>query len=90
MIDQKKLKKLKRSDLFALLVEQAQKIERLQEKTEILEQKLKERDLKIEKAGSIAEASLALTQVFEVAQDAADLYLQNVKRLAKTDELDVR
>lgn len=32
-------------------------------------------------AGSIAEASLQLSGIFEAAQRAADLYLENIKRL---------
>ena len=42
--------------------------------------RLEERRIAIEESGSIAEASLKLTKVFEEAQKAADLYVENVKR----------
>ena len=43
---------------------------------------LQDRKLTIENAGSIAEASLALNKVFETAQLAADLYIENIKQVA--------
>ena len=45
---------------------------------------LEEKNLKIEHAGSLAEASLALTNIFEEAQKAADLYLENVRQQSET------
>src|SRR5574337_79047 len=74
-MNQKELKKLRRSDLFKLLVEQANKIEQQQSEIDALEMQLQDRKLTIENAGSIAEASLALNKVFETAQLAADLYM---------------
>jgi hypothetical protein len=38
----------------------------------------------LENAGSIAEAALQLTGIFDKAQQAAELYLENVRR--KADE----
>lgn len=38
--------------------------------------------IELEKAGSIAEAALQLNGIFELAQQCADQYLMNVKRLA--------
>ena len=72
MLDAKQLRKLRRSDLFELLVEQAKE----------LEGKLESRELEVTDAGSIAEAALAISKVFEEAQAAADTYLYNVKRMA--------
>ena len=46
---------------------------------------LESREINMLKSGSIAEASLALTKVFEEAQKAADIYLENVKRKAADD-----
>jgi hypothetical protein len=46
-----------------------------------MSKKLGERRTKIENAGSIAEAAISLSGVFEAAQDAADRYLQDVYRL---------
>ena len=43
---------------------------------------LEERRIALDEVGNIAEASLKLTKVFEEAQKAADLYVENVKRRA--------
>jgi len=43
------------------------------------EQKLREREIHISEAGSIAEAALAVNGIFEAAQQAADDYLRSVK-----------
>ena len=41
---------------------------------------LKNKRIDIQRSGSIAEASLKLTKIFEEAQKAADLYLSNIKK----------
>ncbi len=88
MVNVKDLKKLKRSDLFELLVEQAKEIELLQARVNDLEVKLERREINLSEAGSIAEAALAISKVFDEAQAAADVYLNNVKRLANASEED--
>lgn len=86
MLDPKQLRKLKRSDLFELLVEQAKEIEELQGRVNELEDKLQRREINLSEAGSIAEAALAISKVFDEAQAAADVYLNNVKRLVDASE----
>ena len=88
VLDPKQLRKLKRSDLFELLVEQAKEIEELQERVNELEGKLQRREINLSEAGSIAEAALAISKVFDEAQAAANVYLNNVKRLAGASEED--
>nr|WP_250321830.1 DNA repair protein [Streptococcus infantarius] len=68
--------------MFELLVEQAKEIEELQNQVKELEGKLESRELEVTDAGSIAEAVLAISKVFEEAQAATDTYLYNVKRMA--------
>lgn len=46
-----------------------------------LERQRTERRIRLREAGSIAEASLRLHGIFESAQKAADLYLENIERL---------
>ena len=48
-----------------------------------LEDQLNDRNILIAKAGSIAEASLEINKIFEVAQKTADQYLENINRLAE-------
>lgn len=76
----KELKKLNRAQLLELLIDQSHEIDRLQTALDEAKQKVKDRELMLEKCGSIAEASLAITEVFERAQEAADLYLAETKR----------
>jgi hypothetical protein len=64
-----------------VLLAQSKKIDRLQTQIKDLQGQLEEKELKISRAGSIAEASVSLSRVFEEAQKAADQYLENVKLL---------
>ena len=75
----KQLQKLSRRQLLEILVEQGRKIEELESQLQQLQKQLDDRTIKIENAGSIAQAALALTDIFEKAQEAADLYLANDK-----------
>ncbi len=76
----KELKKLNRSQLLELLVDQSREIDRLQTALNEANQKLAKREISMAKCGSIAEASLAITEMFDRAQEAADLYLKAAKR----------
>lgn len=81
MIDQKrKYRRLRRSELLELLIEESKKTEALTQEVADLKAALATRDLKMSTVGSIAEASLVLNGVFEAAQRAADEYLEQVKR----------
>ena len=72
---EKDLKKLRRAELLEIMLDQSYEIDQLRKRVKELEAQLEDRRIKIENAGSIAEASLQLTKVFEEAQKAADLYL---------------
>ena len=58
------LKKLNRTELLELLVEQSKRIDQLQAQLDEANRKLADRQIEIDKAGSIAEASLRLSGVF--------------------------
>ena len=83
---EKELKKLSRAELLKLLLEEAEKNETLSAQVRDLKAQLAERMLAVEKAGSIAEASLQLNGVFEAAQAAAEQYLENVRTLSGRQE----
>ena len=80
---EKDLKKLRRAELLEIMLDQSYEIDQLRKRVKELEAQLEDRRIKIENAGSIAEASLQLTKVFEEAQKAADLYVENMKRRNK-------
>ncbi|MFR5875101.1 MAG: hypothetical protein ACLUFN_01280 [Eubacterium sp.] len=77
----KELKKLSRTDLLEMLIEQSKEIERLQEIIKQNEKELQSKKIMLNEAGSIAEASLKVNKVFENAQKAADQYLANISEL---------
>ena len=81
MTDQE-LRKLKRSELLQIMIAQSKKIAELQEKLEVAESKLRDREILLENSGNIAEAALRLNHIFEDAQRAAEQYLFNVQKQA--------
>lgn len=77
----KELRKLKRSEILELMIEQSDEIEELKRRLAEAEEQLADRNIRLERAGSIAEAALALNHVFEDAQKAADQYLENIRKI---------
>ena len=74
------LLKLKKHELLEIMLKQGEEIDRLRGKVEELEKALDQRKFDLENAGSIAEASLKVTKVFEEAEKAAQIYLDNIRR----------
>ncbi|WP_276951555.1 hypothetical protein [Acetatifactor muris] len=58
-----------------------QKDAKIQELRDTLQAERTTRRIELQEAGSIAEAALRLNGIFEIAQKAADQYLENVRRL---------
>ena len=77
------LAKLKKKDLLEIMLKQGEEIDALRAQVADLQEQLENRQFELSRIGSIAEASLVVTNVFEEAQKAALVYLQNVKRLAQ-------
>ena len=82
----KELRKMSRGELLEMLVEQSRENDKLRATVEQMQQQLSDRQLRIDQAGSIAEASLQLNQVFEAAQQAAEQYLENIRSLSGRQE----
>ena len=77
------LHKLGKTDLLTLIYKQEKQIQQLTKEVEELKQQLEDRTIKMKEAGSIAEASLKINKIFEVAQQAADEYLKSIKEVNK-------
>lgn len=75
----REMKRLSRADLLELLLEQMRENERLRAELETMREQLAQRQIAIDEAGSIAEASLKLNGVFEAAQAACTQYIQNIE-----------
>ena len=76
---EKDLKKLNRKQLLELLLQQTERAELLEAELELTKKKLADRIIIEKEAGSIADAALSLSGIFEAAQAAADLYLESIK-----------
>ncbi len=76
----KELKRLSRAELLQLLLDKTREAERLKAELEETKIQLESREILLQDTGSIAEAALKLSGVFETAQQAADLYLENIRR----------
>ena len=82
---EKELLKLKRSEMLEIMLAQSREIDKLRQELDEANAKVEDRELRLKDCGSIAEASLRLTNIFTEAQKAVDLYVENVKRLAAAD-----
>ena len=80
---EKDLKWLNRSELLELLLVQTQETERLKSDLEAAQARLAERELRLEKAGDLAQAALAVNGVMEAAQATAQQYLDNIARMER-------
>lgn len=74
-------KRLSRTELLELLVQLSEDNDSLRKENESLRLQLNDRLIVLQESGSIAEAALRLSGIFEVAQHAADDYLRSVERL---------
>lgn len=83
----KELKRLSRGELLEMLIAQASENEKLKQELEEARAALQDRSIVIDNAGSIAEASLQLSGVFEAAQTAAEQYLVNIRRMSEQQDL---
>ena len=75
----KELRRLRRSDLMEMLLQLSRENLQLRQDLEDARQQLQEKHIKIEEAGSLAEAALRLNGIFEAAQAACDQYTENVR-----------
>lgn len=83
----KELRKLSKAELILVMQEQEKENDRLRERIALLEKQLYDRKINIESAGSIAEAALKLSGIFEAAEIAAGLYKDNLSQDSEYAEL---
>lgn len=75
----KQLRSMNRTELIEIIYALQQSERTLREKNEKLQTQLNDKQLRLEKAGSIAEAALSLNHIFEDAQAAAQQYLDSIQ-----------
>lgn len=85
-MNERDLKKLSRSDLLEILLEQSRELDECRTQLEQANQKLAEREIALTRSGSIAEAALQLNGVFEAAENACAQYMDNIKNMSSRQE----
>jgi len=84
------LRKLKRKDLLVILLEQQKRIEELEEELKKATEELNSRKITFNELGNLAEASLKLSGIFEKADEAAKIYLENIEIFRKKEEQKIK
>ena len=82
----KNLKRLGREELLELLIEKTRENETLHSQLDEALAQLDDRMLRIENAGSMAEAALLVNGVLEAAQQAAQQYVENMQERWREQE----
>lgn len=75
----RELRRMHRAELIEIIYALKQSEDQLKAQNAALTAQLQDRQLRLEKAGSIAQAALELNNVFAAAQAAADDYLHSVQ-----------
>ena len=83
---EKELRRLGRGDLLNLLLDESLENQRLREQLLSAQNALADKKLCIDRAGSIAEASLQLNGVFKAAEEACQQYTENIMLLSQRQE----
>ena len=76
---EKELKKLSRAELLEMLIAQSKKLSRVEEELANAQNELKRRDIAINTSGTLAEAALKLSGIFEDADKAAQQYRESLR-----------
>lgn len=83
---QKELKRMSRGELVEIIYAMKKREIELTKQIEELEEKLNDKVVKVEKAGSLADAAFELSGVFVAAQQAAEIYLRSLAAAAEQAE----
>lgn len=73
------MRRMSRTELIEIIYALKTREEQLMQENEDLKTRLEQREIKLEEAGSIAEAALSLNHIFEDAQRAVEDYISSVK-----------
>lgn len=82
----RQLRKASRTELLKLLVEEKKINETLQEQIRQMQLQLENRQLRMNQAGSLAEAALKLSGIFDAAESACQYYTENIRSLSGRQE----
>lgn len=86
----KELKRLRRSDLLEMLLTLRKENEQLRQQLDHARKQLENRRIEIESSGSLAEAALRISGIFEAAQAACEQYAENVRQRVEQQEREAK
>lgn len=82
----RQLRKASRLELLQILLEQKRENESLRQQIAEMEQQLLKRQITIDQAGTLAEAALKLSGIFDAAESACQYYSENIRTLSGRQE----
>ena len=77
---------LSKNEMMMVMHDQEQEIERLKAKVSELQATIDNYEIKVEEAGTLAEASAQVNNLFEAAQATVETYIENMKKRAEKSE----
>ena len=77
---------LSKNEMMMVMNDQEQEIERLKAKVSELQATIDNYEIKVEEAGTLAEASAQINNLFEAAQATVETYIENMKKRAEKSE----
>ncbi len=83
---EKELKKLTRAELLEMLIAQSKKLSRTEQELAAAQEELKRREIAISESGTVAEAALKLSGIFDDADRAVAQYRESVLENQKKAE----
>ena len=84
----KEFKRLSRSQLIDIIYQFQLTQNELNDEIERLKKALDDRRLRVTEAGNMAEAALQITNVMQAAQDAATLYLEEIRTMREETKIE--
>jgi len=82
----RQLRKASRADLLKLLLEQRKENEVLRQQILQMQEQLQQRQITIDQSGTLAEAALKLSGIFDAAETACQYYTENIRGLSGRQE----
>lgn len=82
----RQLRKAGRGDLLRILLEQRKENEALRQEISEVREQLLQRQIAIDQSGTLAEAALKLSGIFDAAETACRYYTENIRELSGRQE----
>ena len=85
-MNDREIRKLNRAQLIEIIYQLQLNQEELEAENKKLKEQLEDKRLRMNNAGNIAHAALEINNVMEAAQNAANMYLEEIREMRKETE----